>query len=94
MKNKIALVTGGGRGLGKDMSLKIAEKGMDMIVTYNSNKYAAEEVVNQIKVIGQNAIAIQLNVEDGSGFAGFLAELKSSLQTGFATEKIDYLINY
>ncbi|MCU0384862.1 MAG: SDR family oxidoreductase [Flavihumibacter sp.] len=92
-QNKIALVTGGGRGLGKDMALKIAQKGIDVILTYNSNKNAAEEVVNQIKALGQNAIAIQLNVEDGSSFAGFLAELQTTLQTTFTTGKIDYLIN-
>lgn len=93
IENKIALVTGGGRGLGKDIALRIAQKGMDVIVTYNSNKNAAEEVVNQIKELGQNVIAIQLNVEDSSSFASFLAELQSSIQTTFTTDKIDYLIN-
>jgi NAD(P)-dependent dehydrogenase (short-subunit alcohol dehydrogenase family) len=44
-RNKIALVTGGSRGLGKDMALRLAEKGMDVILTYNSQLQDAQGVV-------------------------------------------------
>jgi len=47
-KTKIALVTGGSRGLGKDMALQLANKGLDIILTYNSNKTEAEKVVAEI----------------------------------------------
>ena len=47
--HKIALVTGGGRGLGKNMALKLAQKGLDVIVTYNSKKEDALAVVAQIE---------------------------------------------
>lgn len=46
---KIALITGGSCGLGKDMALRIAEKGIDVIITYNSRADEAEKVVAQIE---------------------------------------------
>lgn len=60
-KSKIALVTGGSRGLGKDMSLRLAEKGIDVILTYNTKAEEAENVVNQIVQTGRKAAALQLN---------------------------------
>ena len=53
MKNKIALITGGSRGLGRDMAINIAKKGIDIIFTYHANKSAAEEVIAEIEKIGQ-----------------------------------------
>lgn len=47
MTIKIALVTGGSRGLGKDMALSLAKKGIDVILTYKTNKMEAEKVVSQ-----------------------------------------------
>jgi NADP-dependent 3-hydroxy acid dehydrogenase YdfG len=59
MKNKkIALVTGGSRGLGKDMALRLAERGIDVILTYNSQVQDAEGVVAQIRQGGQKAAAL------------------------------------
>ena len=93
MKSKIALVTGGGGGLGKDMALSIAKKGMDVVLTYNSNKNAADVVIKEIEALGQKAIALKLNVAEVSNFDGFLLELRSSLKSAFDNEKIDFLIN-
>lgn len=45
--NKIALVTGGSRGLGRDMAINLAKKGIDVVITYNSNKKAAESVLQK-----------------------------------------------
>ncbi len=47
--NKIALVTGASRGLGKNMAFRLADAGHDVIITYNSNKDAANEVVTEIE---------------------------------------------
>ena len=58
-KNKVALVTGGSRGLGKNMAIAIAKKGIDVILTYNSNKEAADKVVSDIESLGQKAVAFQ-----------------------------------
>jgi NAD(P)-dependent dehydrogenase (short-subunit alcohol dehydrogenase family) len=92
-KSKIALVTGGGRGLGKDMTLSIAKKGIDIVLTYNSNKNAADEVVKEIQALGQKAIALELDVADVSSFDGFILELQKSLKLEFSVDKIDFLIN-
>ena len=58
-ENKIALVTGGSRGLGKNMALSLAKKGVDVVLTYNSNKEEADKVVAEIQNLGQNAAAFQ-----------------------------------
>ena len=60
--NKIALVTGGGRGLGKNMALSIAKKGLDVILTYHANKEAADDVVAEIKNLRQQAVAFQRDI--------------------------------
>jgi NAD(P)-dependent dehydrogenase (short-subunit alcohol dehydrogenase family) len=93
MGNKIALVTGGSRGLGKNMALSLAQKGLDVVITYHSKKAEAEEVVNEIVKLGQKAVAIQLNVADVSGFDSFFQNTKTALQNTFGTDKIDFLIN-
>ncbi|MVN89839.1 SDR family NAD(P)-dependent oxidoreductase [Mucilaginibacter aquatilis] len=92
-KNKIALVTGGSRGLGKDMALRIAEKGLDVIITYNSKAEDAEAVVGQIKQKGQKAAALQLNVGDTASFNSFIDNVRKLLSTAFGADKIDYLVN-
>ena len=93
MENKIALVTGGSRGLGKNMALSLAKKGLNVVLTYNSKKEEAQEVVSEIEKLGQKAVALQLNVSDVSGFDSFFQNVKSALQNTFGTDKIDFLIN-
>lgn len=92
-KSKIALVTGGSRGLGKNMAISIAKRGLDVILTYNSKKDEAEEVVKEIENLGQKAFALQLNVGDSSTFGTFFAEVKIALQDKFQSDKFDFLIN-
>jgi NAD(P)-dependent dehydrogenase (short-subunit alcohol dehydrogenase family) len=67
-QTKIALVTGGSRGLGKDMALNLAKKGLSVILTYNSKKEEADAVVKQIEQAGQRAAALQFNVGDSKSF--------------------------
>jgi NAD(P)-dependent dehydrogenase (short-subunit alcohol dehydrogenase family) len=52
MKTKIAVVTGGSRGLGKDMALSLARKGIDVALTYLTNKNEAEKVAAEIQGLG------------------------------------------
>ena len=92
-KNKIALVTGGSRGLGKDMALRLAEKGLDAIITYNSQQQDAEGVVAQIQKAGQKAAALQLNTGDIKSFGSFTTQLQDVLQKTFDATHFDYLIN-
>ncbi|MFV8321766.1 SDR family NAD(P)-dependent oxidoreductase [Flavobacterium sp. LB3P21] len=91
--SKIALVTGGSRGLGKDMALSLAKKGLDVILTYNSKKDEADDVVSEIEKMGQKAAAIQLNVADVSSFDLFFQNVASALKSAFGAEKMDFLIN-
>ncbi len=90
---KIALITGGSRGLGKDMALKTAAKGLDVVITYHSKKEEAEKVVAQIKESGQNAAAIQLDTANVSGFDDFKNNLQQILKSEFNAEHIDFLVN-
>nr|WP_315206004.1 SDR family oxidoreductase [uncultured Flavobacterium sp.] len=91
--SKIALVTGGSRGLGKDMALSLAKKGLDVILTYNSKKDEADDVVSEIEKMGQKAAAIQLNVADVSSFDLFFQNVASALKSTFGAEKMDFFIN-
>lgn len=93
MANKIALVTGGSRGLGKDMALSLAKKNLDVILTYNNNKEMADEVVKEIQAMGHKAAALQLNMSNLSTLDAFTAQVKETLTTTFNTTGIDYLIN-
>jgi len=92
-QNKIALVTGGSRGLGKNAALKIAAKGIDVIVTYQSKKEDAENTVEEIKQLGVNAAALKLDVADSKSFDNFFSEVKSILSSVFNAEKFDFLVN-
>lgn len=92
-QNKIALVTGGSRGLGKNAALKIAAKGIDVILTYQSKKEEAENTVAEIKQLGVQAAALQLNVADAKSFDSFVTEVKATLKNTFNTAKFDFLIN-
>ena len=91
--NKIALITGGSRGLGKNMAISIAKKGIDIILTYNSNKEAADAVVAEIKAAGQKAMALQLNTGNIKSFGAFIETLSATLKESFSTDRFDFLIN-
>ena len=91
--NKIALLTGGSRGLGKNMALTLAKKGIDVILTYNSKKDEADAVVAEIEKAGQKAVALQLNTSDVKNFDSFFEEVKKALKDTFQAERFDFLIN-
>ncbi|WP_215225807.1 SDR family NAD(P)-dependent oxidoreductase [Echinicola shivajiensis] len=92
-ERKIALITGGSRGLGKNMALRIAEKGLDVIITYKTHKEAAYQVVKEIQSLGQEADALQLDASKTATLDGFVALLLESLKVNFEEEAIDFLIN-
>lgn len=90
---KIALVTGGNRGLGKDMVFNLARRGNDTVITYNSGKAEADEVVGEIAKLGRKAVAIQLNTGKIESFDKFVTTLKGLLRSEFDSERIDFLVN-
>lgn len=90
---KIALITGGSRGLGKNMALAIAKKGIDIVLTYNTNKEAADKAVSEIHAIGQNAYAFQLDTRDARSFDNFVKQVTDFLKNTTGSTNIDFLIN-
>ena len=92
-KRKIALVTGGSRGLGRNMALKLAAKGIDIVLTYHSNENEARKVVSEIENIGSNAAVVQLDTGNIKGLPEFVKQLRVVLQRVFKADKFDYLIN-
>ncbi|MFD2569504.1 SDR family oxidoreductase [Spirosoma soli] len=92
-ENKIALVTGGSRGLGKNMALSLAHKGINVLLTYHSKQDEAQAVVDEIKSLGQRAAALQLNTADVRGFDPFYEQVKTTLHDNFGTDHFDFLIN-
>lgn len=64
LSGKVALVTGAGRGIGREIALTLASYGADVIVNYNGSRDAAEEVVSKIRESGRRAEAMQCSVAD------------------------------
>jgi NAD(P)-dependent dehydrogenase (short-subunit alcohol dehydrogenase family) len=92
-ENKIALITGGSRGLGKNMALSLAKKGIDVLLTYNSQQDDAQAVVADIEALGQKAVALQLDSSNVGSFADFYERVITILQETFQTDRFDFLIN-
>ncbi|HGG8807713.1 TPA: SDR family NAD(P)-dependent oxidoreductase [Enterobacter hormaechei subsp. hoffmannii] len=93
MRESIALVTGGSRGLGKNAVLKLAAEGTDIILTWNSSQQEAQEVVREIEGKGRKAAALQLNVGDTASFARFAQQVKETLTHVWQRDTFDYLVN-
>jgi NAD(P)-dependent dehydrogenase (short-subunit alcohol dehydrogenase family) len=90
--SKIAIVTGGSRGLGRNTVLSLAKRGVHSIFTYNSNLAEAAKVVTAVSETGAKAAALQLDTSNISSFEAFAQSLRSAL-AGFGVERFDYLVN-
>lgn len=91
--SKIALVTGGSRGLGRNTAISIARSGGDVVLTYHSNADAAQAVVSEIEALGRKAVALQLDVARTPGFPQFADALLASLRTTWQRDTFDHLVN-
>jgi NAD(P)-dependent dehydrogenase (short-subunit alcohol dehydrogenase family) len=92
-KQSVALITGGSRGLGKSMALRLAERGVDSIITYRSSAKEANEVVSEIVGKGRKAVALQLEAGKTSTFGAFAETLKKELARNWQRENFDFLVN-
>ena len=91
---KIALVTGGNRGLGKDMALSLARRGMAVVLTFNSNPAEGEAVADEVRGLGGRAAALRFDLSDIPAIDGFIDRLKGVLRDSFGgAERIDFLVN-
>ena len=93
MSERIALVTGGSRGLGKNAVLKLAAEGTGIILTWNNGQQEAQDVVREIEEKGGKAAALQLNVGDTASFARFAQQVKETLTHVWQRDTFDYLVN-
>jgi NAD(P)-dependent dehydrogenase (short-subunit alcohol dehydrogenase family) len=93
MTQKIGLITGGSRGLGKSTALAMAAQGVDVIITYHSKKAEAEAVVAEIVAKGRKAVALQLDVTDAHSFTGFANLVSQTLKKNWQSSHLDYLVN-
>ena len=87
LKDRIAIVTGGSRGIGRAIALELATRGAAVVVNYKGNTAAAEEVVNQIKANNGEAMAFQADVGDEEQAN---ALIKAAVDT---YGKLDILVN-
>ncbi|TCR92259.1 SDR family oxidoreductase [Rhizobium sp. BK376] len=89
---KIAIITGGSRGLGRNTAIALARDGVDSIITYHSNREEAEKVVALVAEHGRRAVALQLDTGKVSAFDGFVEKVRSALSE-LGTDRFDYLVN-
>ena len=89
---RIALVTGGSRGIGRESVLTLARRGNSVIFTYNSDKAAADEVVEEAHSDATPVSAVQLDVSDVGQLPAFVEQVTKELALR-GTDKIDYLLN-
>lgn len=90
---RIALITGASRGLGRNAAVKLAENGVDIILTYKGNETEAQVVVKQIEALGCRAVALQLDVGESKSFAGFAERVAVQLDKVWQRTRFDYLVN-
>jgi NAD(P)-dependent dehydrogenase (short-subunit alcohol dehydrogenase family) len=90
--NKIAIVTGGSRGLGRSTVLSLARRGVGSIFTYHANRAEAEKVVGLVAEAGRKAIALQLDTGDVRAFDPFVQRVRQALAE-LGADRFDYLVN-
>jgi len=91
--SKIALVTGASRGLGRNMAIALARKGVDVVGTYHSNKSEADATAQAIEALGRKAVMLQLDTGKVASFAAFAVSLKQALTDNWNRTNFDYLVN-
>jgi NAD(P)-dependent dehydrogenase (short-subunit alcohol dehydrogenase family) len=90
--NKIAIVTGGSRGLGRSTVLSLARRGVGSIFTYHANRAEAEKVVGLVAEAGRKAVALQLDTGDVRAFDPFVQRVRQALAE-LGADRFDYLVN-
>ncbi len=89
----IVVITGGSRGLGASIAAKCAKRGLGVILTYNSNRQAAEKVVDTIEAGGGKAVVVKLDVSSTAEFPAFRDAVRQALATTWNANTFDFLVN-
>jgi len=92
LEEKVAIVTGGSRGLGRNTAVNLARRGVNIIFTYHSNQAEAESLIREAEAIGTKAAGFRLDTGDTRSFDGFVADVRKTLQK-WGRNKFDYLVN-
>jgi NAD(P)-dependent dehydrogenase (short-subunit alcohol dehydrogenase family) len=92
MKDKVAIITGGSRGLGRNTAVHLARRGVDLIVTYRSNQQEADSLIHEAEALGRKAAALRLDTGDMRAFDGFAAEVRTILKS-WGRDGFDFLVN-
>ncbi|QUQ67377.1 SDR family NAD(P)-dependent oxidoreductase [Kutzneria sp. CA-103260] len=92
-EQRIALVTGASRGIGRSAAFALARRGVKVVLTYREGSAGADEAVRMIEAAGGDAFALPLDISDAESFGAFTAELLDALRRRWGTTKLDILVN-
>ncbi len=93
MSQKTAIITGGSRGLGRDMAVNLAKDGVNIIFSYHRNEAKANEVISEVVAMGQKVVAFQFDANDFKSGQAFLKKATEYLQQENGNPNFDFLIN-
>lgn len=92
-QQRIALITGGNRGIGRATAIALAADGVDSVITYRTHAEEAEQVVAELEGLGRRAAALQLDTGDIVEFEPFAAAFADVLRDTWGRDDFDYLVN-
>lgn len=92
MTDKIAIITGASRGLGRNTAINLARRGVDIVFTWRVREKEAESLIREIEAMGRKAAAFRLDAGDTRSFDAFVAEVRKTLKS-WGRDRFDYLVN-
>lgn len=92
MTDRIAIITGGSRGLGRNTAVNLARRGVDILFTWRANQQEAQSLVGEVEAMGRKAAGFRLDTGDIRTFDAFVAEVRNTLQR-WGRDRFDYLVN-
>ena len=78
-KDRVAIITGGSRGLGRNTAINLARRGVNILFTYRANQKEADSLIGEVEAIGRKAAAFRLDTGDIHAFDGFVVDVRKTL---------------